>query len=153
ASRRYATAQALADDLGRLLRGEPILARPAGRLERMAKWSRRNPAAAAWLAALPLFLFLGEDTGFMAGCLAAAMTIPLVRSPRPSRYGALFGALWGLVVVDLSVLSISDPWAIATLASIPDLWAITTLALAAFGWLGGVVWASFQGFLTQRGKR
>jgi hypothetical protein len=152
ASRRYATAQALADDLDRWLGGEPILARPAGQLERMAMWSRRNPAAAAWLAAIPLLIFLGQDTGFLAGCLAAAMTIPLVRNPRPSRYGALFGALLGLVLVNLSVgaAQIRPNWPNAELS--PDRLAITTLALASFGWLGGVVWASFQGFLTQRAK-
>ena len=69
------------------------MARPAGQLERMAMWSRRNPAAAAWLAAVPLLIFLGQDTGFLAGCLAAAMTIPLVRDPRPS---ALRGSVRGL---------------------------------------------------------
>jgi WD40 repeat protein len=47
---RYATAQALAEDLRRYLKGEPIAARPAGRLERGWKWARRRPAAAGLLA-------------------------------------------------------------------------------------------------------
>ena len=47
---RYASAAALADDLRRFLRGEPIAARRAGRLERLARWARRSPAAAALLA-------------------------------------------------------------------------------------------------------
>jgi serine/threonine-protein kinase len=54
--RRYASAQALADDLHRFERGEPITARPAGPLERAAKWARRRPAAAALLAAALLML-------------------------------------------------------------------------------------------------
>jgi hypothetical protein len=49
-ARRYATARALADDLRRFLKGEPIMARPAGQLERAVKWARRRPAAAALLA-------------------------------------------------------------------------------------------------------
>jgi WD40 repeat protein/tRNA A-37 threonylcarbamoyl transferase component Bud32 len=45
--RRYDTAEALGDDLGRYLDGLPVLARPAGAIERAGKWSRRHPAAAA----------------------------------------------------------------------------------------------------------
>jgi WD40 repeat protein/predicted Ser/Thr protein kinase len=52
-SRRYRSAAELADDLQRFLDGVPILARPAGLLERGAKFARRRPAlAAAWAVSL-----------------------------------------------------------------------------------------------------
>jgi WD40 repeat protein len=65
-ARRYATAGALADDLRRWLKGEPILARPAGRVERLGKWVRRRPAVAALLAVsiLALAAVLGGGTAF-----------------------------------------------------------------------------------------
>ncbi len=64
-ARRYASASSLADDLGRFARGESILARPAGRLDRVAKWARRRPAEAAFAALLALSL-----AGTIAGLLA-----------------------------------------------------------------------------------
>ena len=51
-ARRYATAQALADDLGRYLRREPIKARPIGRLAHLWRWCSRHPARAALVATL-----------------------------------------------------------------------------------------------------
>jgi tetratricopeptide (TPR) repeat protein len=47
AARRYATAQALADDLTRYREGRPVLAKPAGRLYHAAKFVRRNRVAVA----------------------------------------------------------------------------------------------------------
>jgi WD40 repeat protein/tetratricopeptide (TPR) repeat protein len=52
--RRYPSAQALADDLGRFLDGEPITARPARAWERLAKWARRRPQTAALVGVVGL---------------------------------------------------------------------------------------------------
>jgi serine/threonine protein kinase/thiol-disulfide isomerase/thioredoxin len=52
--RRYASSAALADDLERFLKNEPVHARPVGKMERLAKWARRRPAAAALVAVLVL---------------------------------------------------------------------------------------------------
>ncbi len=45
--RRYASAELLADELKRYLDGRPILSRPLNVLERVLRWSRRNPLPAA----------------------------------------------------------------------------------------------------------
>jgi hypothetical protein len=49
----------LAEDLRRFLAGEPILARPVGRLERAVKWVRLHAAVAVLLAAVVLSLVGG----------------------------------------------------------------------------------------------
>ncbi len=69
--RRYATAQALADDLRRYLAGEPILARPAGAIERMWRWQRRNPAR-AWLAVLAVLTVTAVLTLLVVGARLTA---------------------------------------------------------------------------------
>ena len=56
-TRRYKSAQELADDLARWLRGEPITARPIWLRERVLKWVRRRPALAATLVLAILAAF------------------------------------------------------------------------------------------------
>ena len=57
--RRYATAEALADDLGRFLSGRPIVARPVGAWGRAWKWARRRPIEACLTAAVLVVAVLG----------------------------------------------------------------------------------------------
>jgi WD40 repeat protein len=66
-ARRYATAEALADDLRRYLDEEPIHARRASALGRTLKWCQRQPALAALIAVtaiavggLMVFLFMAQ---------------------------------------------------------------------------------------------
>jgi WD40 repeat protein len=63
AGKRYGSAAEVADDLERWLRGEPIRARPAGRAERLRKWARRRPAAAALVGVLAAALVAGTAGG------------------------------------------------------------------------------------------
>ncbi len=53
-AQRYPSAQELADDLRRWLRGDPTIARPARTPRRVWLWSRRNPGWAAAIATLCL---------------------------------------------------------------------------------------------------
>ncbi len=56
---RYASAAALATDLGRWQRNEPVSCRPVGVVERARRWTQRNPVIAAQLAAIALILLAG----------------------------------------------------------------------------------------------
>src|SRR5262249_25628968 len=57
--RRYASAQALAEDLQRFRAGKPIQARPSSTAEKLWRWGRRNPLIAGLAAAVLLILVAG----------------------------------------------------------------------------------------------
>lgn len=59
-SGRYESAEALAAELQRWLRHEPILARPSSAAERFVKWVRRNKRACTAIASFALLLVLGS---------------------------------------------------------------------------------------------
>jgi serine/threonine protein kinase len=73
-AKRYATAQLLAQELGRFLEGKPVLARPVGRLSKAGRWCRRNPHLAGATGAALLSLLLGagrRDLAMATGGVAA----------------------------------------------------------------------------------
>jgi eukaryotic-like serine/threonine-protein kinase len=63
---RYATADALAADLRRFLDGNPVIARPVGRVERAVRWARRNPARAALAVAMAFLAVVVPAAGIAA---------------------------------------------------------------------------------------
>ncbi len=74
---RYVTAHDLAEDLRSFLQNKPIKAKPPTRRERLAKWSRRHPAA-IWAT---IFILL-------ATTVASAVSAVLIGNAYPQRDGA-----------------------------------------------------------------
>jgi eukaryotic-like serine/threonine-protein kinase len=77
---RYASAEAFAEDLDRWQRGEPIEARPVTSFERLAKWTKRKPLAAAFGAVSILA---------MTALFGIAVSVPAYRNAERARYKEL----------------------------------------------------------------
>src|SRR5438552_1440445 len=58
-AKRYASGQALAEDIERFLRNEPIRSRRSSRLEHAWRWCKRKPLVASLIAALILVVAIG----------------------------------------------------------------------------------------------
>jgi eukaryotic-like serine/threonine-protein kinase len=88
--RRYRTAGALADDLGRFLAGVPTLARPHGVLDRTCKWTKRKPAAAALVVLTALAALAAAAGGaWHAATLQTALDVAEQRRVEAQDLGAL----------------------------------------------------------------
>ena len=66
-TRRYASAESLAEDLRRCQEDRPIGARPVSRLERTWRWCRRNPAMATLTTLTLVLLLAGSITSTLLG--------------------------------------------------------------------------------------
>ncbi|MBX3747113.1 MAG: protein kinase [Verrucomicrobiae bacterium] len=108
--RRYASAEALAEDLERWLRHEPIRARPITTPERVKKWVRRRPAVAA-LGALSMAALVT----LAVGSTIAAWRIrqgreELRQNLYASEMGQAFGALESGDVRRVREVLDAQPW-------------------------------------------
>jgi WD40 repeat protein len=75
--RRYRTAADFAADLRRFLAGQPVKARPLGRLGKAWRWCRRNPALAAASATAALALLAGTAVAVLFALSQAAAAAAL----------------------------------------------------------------------------
>ncbi|MEK7675256.1 MAG: serine/threonine-protein kinase [Verrucomicrobiota bacterium] len=108
--RRYATARGLAEELGRFLNNEPILAKPANPLRKAWSWSLHNPwiitasASAVILGLVGLAYYLWQRTAFSEWRLShpnqtPRYTLGLLESA---------GALYSILVASMTLMSL--PW-------------------------------------------
>jgi serine/threonine-protein kinase len=121
-SERYASAAALADDLRRFERGEPISARRAGALERAVKWARRRPAAAALLAAG--VLMLGGITAAAVWYVGDRARLRAEEDSRSAKVNGEANAALGQAEIHLKRLRarLDDPLAVRELLSDIEKW-------------------------------
>ncbi len=127
-AKRYETAQALVDDLGRYQKREPILARPTPAWERAAKWAMRRPLTAAASILGALVFFGGSAAGFVyerglriaekkhTDSLVASQTLGLALAERVS--GARTGDEFQQARVELAEFAKEHAGRLGTVASL-----------------------------------
>ena len=103
---RYADAEQLADELRRYLDGEPVRARPLGRVRRLLRAARRRPVLAALSAALVVAV-LGGTTATTLGWRAARRGEALARAETERRLDELYSSK--LAAASAGLLASGDP--------------------------------------------
>jgi hypothetical protein len=84
-SHRYSAAGEMANELHRWETGQPILARPVGRLERAVKWVRRRPVVAGLMAALVVALVAGATVSVAFGLHARQKELLAAQKEKDAR--------------------------------------------------------------------
>lgn len=108
--RRYASAEAFADDLAAFLNGRDIAARAAGPIERVVRWARREPRQAALAAALAVVA--------VAGSAAAGMWLSAQKDARVGRQAQQAREIEAALVEAYTALSSSSLVATARFESV-----------------------------------
>jgi tRNA A-37 threonylcarbamoyl transferase component Bud32 len=124
---RYPSAGALAADLERFLREEPVEARPRGPQHRLVRWCRRRPALAIRLAAVLIF------------ALVAHVSYTFIQQVTPLRHAAVLGAL-GMFAAAAAAFE----WAAARARNkilVPFAWSTADMLLASF-----IIWITHNQF-------
>ncbi|MBI5396696.1 MAG: serine/threonine protein kinase [Verrucomicrobia bacterium] len=136
-AQRYPSAAALADDLDRFLKGEPVEARPPGAWPQVRRWSRREPALSSRLAGLTVCAAIAQVNyslthsvpfALHAKIMAAMAVWALVSlacqwAMRRERWAAVVRFVWGGADVALltAVLEIDEALASPLVALYPAL--------------------------------
>jgi tetratricopeptide (TPR) repeat protein/tRNA A-37 threonylcarbamoyl transferase component Bud32 len=121
--KRYATTSELAEDLRRFQTGEPILARPVGKIERVWRWCQRNPKVAALTACVAVLILvaMGSAVAILRGMARDAETVAETRKVAGERYEqALSAAKEGHYMQARALLQWHDP-VLASSAALQDL--------------------------------
>ena len=109
-ARRYDSAQGLADELGRFLKGEPIHARPISSAERGLRWCRRHPAIAS-LAATVVAALTATSMIFYSTAQRVERARELERAARVQAEENLYAANMQVLSRTTSVVGGVDPQA------------------------------------------
>jgi serine/threonine protein kinase len=104
--RRYASARALAEELGRFLKHEPILAKPASTARKLVSWCRQRPWVVSGLAVLLVLGLTGLAFGLWqkSEFLQWRMANPKAKVPGELMRAPVFLLLTGMVLWIVSVL-------------------------------------------------
>jgi serine/threonine protein kinase len=93
---RYASAEAVADDLERFLRGEDVEAGRAGRLDRLRRWARREPGLATRLTGLGVIFALTQYNFLTSTHPDSNLSFHLMVSTLELAWLAVTAAFWFL---------------------------------------------------------